>query len=82
MADETQFRWKDNPYDILKASIIPTKESITECNTLILRQSTIQYLPKQHSTVTGRIQHIRFLDNVEPSEYELVFADKVSDQLI
>ena len=46
LANSEAFIYKEEPHDFLPYYFIPTKESITDCSSLILYQSSLVYIPE------------------------------------
>lgn len=59
------FRYKVDPQDFMSYTFIVSMESITDCSTLLVYQSTWALIPSQFSDVKPRMQHIQIMEDIQ-----------------
>ena len=79
LAKPDAFIYKDEPSNFLGYAFMARKESITDCSTLLIYQSTLALVPTQFSDAKKRMQHVGIMQDLPVKQYPLLLSLNSND---
>ena len=80
-ARPSAFFYKKDPSDFFSYSFIVVEESISDCSSLIVYQSSFALVPEQFSDAKKRVQNVGIISDMTSKQYPLLLSKAEKDSV-